>query len=196
MKIDITGIENFDGLTADELRAWIKDYELPDNDQEISKLRAEYQKKSNALDKVSSELTQMKKNERSRMSAEEQAKADHEKELSDLKAANEAMLKELTIGKYTNKYLELGYEAEAAGKIADAQFSGDTEAMFKIMAEYRKSVEAHTKSELMKNSPRPDGAGAGGDGNKTAPNLEIAKKLGEASANVAKQTSDILKSYM
>lgn len=196
MKLDTGLIKDFDTLDADGLRAAIAALDLPDGNDELKKLREEYQRKSSALDKTSSELAETKKQLKGKMSQDEAEKAAREEEYNQLVQERDALKKENQLTKFKAKYLSLGYDETAADKAANAQYSGDSDALFTIMGEQNKKLETKLKADLLKETPRPDGAGGSPEKNDSPENVELAKKFGEARANSAKAANDALKNFL
>ncbi len=196
MKLDTALIKDFDTLDADGLRAAIAALDIPDGNDALQKLREEYQKKSSALDKISSELAEAKKRLKGKMSQDEAEKAAREEEYNKLIEERDALRKENQLTKFKAKYLSLGYDETAADKAANAQFNGDSDALFTIMGEQNTKLEAKLKADLLKGTPRPDGAGGSPDRNDSPENVTLAKQLGEAKANSMKVASDALKQFL
>lgn len=162
MKFDKNLIENFDNLSAEELKAALENLELPSgedksNDDEIAKLKA-------ALNKASSEASDYKKQLREKMSAEEKEKA--EKEAAD-KEKDELIAKlqrERAVTNYTAKLIGLGISEAEAKKTAEKMPSGLDDTFFDTFSNFKNEVERKTKAELTKGTPRP---GGGSDTDKT-----------------------------
>ena len=196
MKLDTALIKDFDTLDADGLRAAIAALDLPDGNEELKKLREEYQKKSSALDKTSSDLAEVKKQLKGKMSQDEADKAAREEEYNKLIQERDALKKENQLTKFKAKYLSLGYDEAAADKAANAQFSGDSDTLFSIMGEQNTKLEAKLKADLLKGTPRPEGAGGGSGKNDSPENVTLAKQFGEARANSMKAANDALKHFL
>ncbi len=154
MKFDKNLIENFDELSADELRAKLLEIEFEtdkgNNDDEIAKLKA-------ALNKASSEASDFKKQLREKMSAEEKEKA--EKEAAD-KAKDELIAqlqKEQSVANYTAKLIALGINEADAKKTAETMPSGLDDTFFATFNNFKGDIERKVKAEITKGTPRPDG---------------------------------------
>ena len=109
-KIDISAIEGYTEMSAEEKLAALEAYE-PDMSGFVPK---------SALDKAASEAASYKKQLREKMTAEEE-KAERE---AEERAALEARVKELerekTIHGYISSYLGMGYEEKLAKATAEA----------------------------------------------------------------------------
>ena len=107
-----------------------------------------------------------------------------------------ALLKEKTISEFKAKYLGLGYNDAAATKIAEAQANGDSTAMFQAMAEHATAMRETIKGELLKGTPGPEGAGGGSGGSEKSKDVEIAEKIGKASADNNAAARNIVNKYI
>lgn len=153
-KIDVSKIEGYADMTAEEKIAALEAYETADPDY------TGYIKKS-MFDKVTSELAAKKRELREKMTAEEQQKQEEEQRQQELQAKYEALLKKTEISDYKAKLLGMGYEESLATATAEAMAGGDTEAVFAAQKKHLENVEKRVRAEALKDTPRPvpDGAG-------------------------------------
>lgn len=167
-KIDVSKIEGYAEMSAEDKLKALEAYEVPDPDY------SGYVKKD-VFDKTAKELADKKKELKDKLTAEEQA-ADEakekqeamEKELNDLR-------RESTISKTKAKYLSLGYDEKLAEETAQAVADGDTEKVFANEKKHLADFEKQIRADALKNSPRPDG----GQGGNTM-TLEKFRKLSPA----------------
>lgn len=156
--------------------------------------KAEIAKLRNALSKANSEAANYKKQLRAKMSDEEIAKAESAKAMEELQDKYNALLRDSTIANHTARYMAMpGYDEKLARDTAQALFDGDMDKVFqnqqKANAEYEKKIRA----ELVKQDPRPNGAGS--DGNEEPESVQIARKIGKSRFEAAKNATDVLKKY-
>ena len=149
---------------------------------------AEIARLKNALAKANSEAADYKKQLRAKMSDDEAAAAERDAKWAEMEAKLQALEMEKTISTYKASYLAMnGYDEKLAQETAEALAKGD---MAKVFANQQKAMEAHDKAlkaELLRNTPKPEGAG-GGDNRDEDPSVELARKLGKekaASMNVS-----------
>lgn len=193
--IDTSTIENFDSMTDAEKVAALLGVEIPEK-VDLTK----YVEKS-VFDKKASEAADWKhqhdsvKAERDNLlSEDEKNKRAESEEKAALLAKVEALEKENMVKDYTNKYLALDYDPTLAAETARAMADGDMEKVFANSEKHKAALEAKIKAELMKNDPKPGGAGAKNDGETAA--IEQAKRIGNAKAVADKSTADVLSHYI
>ena len=181
MNIDTSTIEGFDGMTAEQKVDALLKVEVPE------KVDLTGYVKKDLFDKTASELAEAKKTAKAKMTEEEQAAAEREAKWAEMEAKLQALEMEKTISTYKASYLAMnGYDEKLAQETAEALAKGD---MAKVFANQQKAMDAHDKAlkaELLRNTPKPEGAGSGD--NHDDPSVELARKLGKekaASMNVS-----------
>jgi len=122
-KIDISTIEGYSEMTAEEKLAALEALELPEPD-------FTGWVKKDALDKVASEAASYKKQLREKMTAEEEKAEREAEERAALQKRVEELERERTIHGYVSSYLAMGYEESLAKSTAEALVSGDMETVF------------------------------------------------------------------
>lgn len=164
MKIDLTSIEGYADMTADEKIAALEAFEYEGSD-ELSKYK-------NAASKANSEAADYKRQLKDAQAklAEANTKAtegqtDYEKQLAEMQEQVNAMKREKTVSDYTARFVSNGYAADLAATAATALVDGDAETFFNGLASF---VEAHAKSikaDMAKGSIAPNKGNP--DSNKT-----------------------------
>lgn len=152
MKIkDLLGDAYKEGMTLDEVETALGDIELPeDKSEEIEKLKK-------ALSKSNSEASDFKKQLRDKMD-EDQRKAEEDKESREkLQNDYDALLRRVTISDNKAKLLALGYAEDLATETAEAMVDGDTDKVFANQQKHLVAVEKKLRSDLIKDTPKPDG---------------------------------------
>lgn len=176
MNIDTSTIEGFDGMTAEQKVDALLRVEVPE------KVDLTGYVKKDLFDKTASELAEAKKAAKAKMSEEEQAAAERDAKWAEMEAKLQALEMEKTISTYKASYLAMnGYDEKLAQDTAEALAKGD---MAKVFANQQKAMDAHDKAlkaELLRNTPKPEGAG-GGDNRDEDPSVELARKLGKEKA--------------
>lgn len=155
-KIDISKIEGYADMTAEEKLAALEALDLPDPDY------TGWVKKDLA-DKYASEAAGYKKQLRERMSEDEAAKAKADEDMAKVMAELESLRADKAIGEYTTQFMSLGYDEALAKSTAAAIQKGDMTTMFKNHAKFVVDHEKAMKAELLKQTPTPpagDGSGA------------------------------------
>jgi len=154
-KIDISKIEGYADMTAEEKLAALEALDLPDPDY------TGWVKKDIA-DRYASEAAGYKKQLRERMSEDEAAKVKADEERAEILAELESLRADKAIGEYTTQFMSLGYDETLAKSTAAAIQKGDMTTMFKNHAKFVVDRDKAMKAELLKNTPAPpagDGAG-------------------------------------
>lgn len=161
MNIDVTKIEGFDGMTAEEKVKALMGYEYDDNSQALKEAKAEVERYKNAQSKASSEAAEYKRQLREKMSDEEKQAKDNAEKFETLKTEHDALLKKVKISENKAKFLALGYSEDLANETAEALFNGDTEKVFANQKAYQETLESKIKADVLKSTPKP--VGGGGD---------------------------------
>ena len=138
-------------MSAEDILKALENVELPgDNSSEIERLK-------NALSKSNSEAADYKRQLKERMSAEElKAKEDAEK-LEKIEKERDELLREKTISTNKVRLLALGYEESLADETAEAMANGELDKVFANQKKHIESVEKKIKSEILKDTPKPNG---------------------------------------
>lgn len=148
MKIDVSTIEGFDGMSAEEKVNALLGVDLPDNNGEIEKLKA-------SLNKATSEASEWKKKHNALLS-EDQRKAEEDNEaMSALKEELETLRREKTVSSYQARLLENGYGKDDAEQGAKLLADGNIDAFFGTLSTYKGNLEKSIKAELLKSNPVP-----------------------------------------
>ena len=154
MKYDTGTIENFDGLTADELREIIRNIDIPeDMTDAYNRLKAQF-------DKTSSAYAATKKDIASKQSASEREAAEKEEAYRELQEQFDALQRKTTITEFAAKYAALGMDEKLASATAEAQYNGESEKVFANLATLKANNEKALRADIAKNAPKIDTAGS------------------------------------
>jgi hypothetical protein len=152
MALDITKIPGYkDGMTAEEQIALLKNYE-PDYSGYIRK---------DVFDKTASELADLKKQLKAKMTEEEAKAAEQAANEKALRDELEALRKESAIAKNKANFLKQGYDDDLAEKAAEALATGDSAKLFEYMNVHIENVKKIAAAAAMAGDHVPP-AGQGG----------------------------------
>ena len=147
-KIDITKIDGYESMSAEEKLAALEALDLPEPDY------SGWVKKDVA-DKYASEAAGYKKQLREKMTEEEAAKAKAAEELASAMAELETLRADKAVSEYTAQFMGIGYDEALAKSTARAIQKGDMAAMFTNHAKFVAEREKALKAELLKDTPAP-----------------------------------------
>lgn len=177
MKIDTTMIPNFDKLPqeAQDAILGMEFADAPDMSQFVAKA---------VFDKKASEAADLNRQLRSKMTEEEQSKAEQAEAMKAMQAELESLRAEKAVSEFTSQFLGLGYGEELAKSTATALHKGDMQTLFKNHAKFTADREKALKAELLRATPVPP-AGDGPKGMSKADfqKLSLAEKNKFASEN-------------
>lgn len=156
-KIDTSGIENFDTMTADEKVAALLAYQYDDGSEKLKAAEADAAKWKAASDKASSEAAGYKKQLRDKLTDEERTKQETNDTLEAMKAKLAEYEQREKISSAKAVFLGGGFDEKTATDAANAFISGDIEKMSAAVKAFRESTVANAKSELLADTPRPEG---------------------------------------
>lgn len=186
--IDTSTIEGFEGMTAEQKVEALLSVEVPEKvDLTGFVTKATF-------DKTASDLADAKKQLREKMTADEQAANAAAEATQKLQDDYNALLKKSTIAEHTANYLALGYDENLAKSTAEALFDGDMEKVFANQQMFNANREKELRAEIMKDTPRPNGAGGSEPTEKA--NEKLASQIGKDKAAAYTASDDILKHYM
>ena len=181
--ISTESIEGFDSMTAEQKVEALLKVEVPDK-VDLSG----YIQKSQ-FDKVSSELAEARK-----LSEDEAAKAQADADRKALEDKYTELLRKSTIAEHTARYIAMpGYDEKLARETAEALFDGKMDVVFANQQKANAAYEKKLRADLVKQDPKPDGAGGGTEEKDEA--VEFAKKLGKQRADALKNANEGLKHY-
>lgn len=167
MKIDVTGIEGYADMSAEEKLAALESYEYDDHSAELADLG----KYKEATDKATKEAAEYKKQLKT---LQEQTKTGNTKAddtIAQLQAKVEELTRQNTIANYAAQFTALGYDSELAQATAIATADGDVSAVFENQRKFLEQHDKDLKADIFKQTPKP---GQGGTG-KPAPTMTLEK---------------------
>lgn len=196
--IDTTLIEGFDAMSAEDKLAAVLKVEIPEA-VDLSK----YISKA-TFDKKASEAAELAKKLKSKMTDDEIANEEREKEkqesaqkYTDLETKFNELVRKNTIAEYKAQYLSQGMDAALAEETAKALADGDMNKVFANQAKAHAELEQKIKKDLMSKTPKPGGYNLdhneGGDDDEAS---ALSKKIGRERAEAYKNASETLKHYI
>lgn len=192
-QFDVSQIDGFDGMTAEEQVKALLDAEIPES-VDMSKFVSK-----ELFDKKVSELAGTNKKLKDQMNADQQKKVEEEEakqaeaqRFKDLESKYNELLKASTLKEHTISLTGLGFDEKLAGETATAIVDGDAAKLFanmkKFLGEYEKAIE----KKLMDKTPNPGGS-SGKDEEDAA--IKKAKALYGDKSGADKNYADILGHY-
>ena len=140
-----------EGMSVEEIESALESVDFPtDNSAEIDRLKT-------ALSKSNSEAADYKRQLKEKMSADElKAKEDAEKQ-EKLQSDYDELLRKVTVSENKAKLLALGYDDTLATETAEAMANGELDKVFANQKKHLDAVEKKVRSEILKDTPKPDG---------------------------------------
>lgn len=164
-KIDVTQIEGYENMTAEEKLKALEAFDVPDPDY------SGFVKKEQ-FDKTASELAAAKKQLKEKMTEDEAARQREQEEREELQENYNKLLRESTISKNKAKLIALGYEEALADETATAMADGDSEKMFINQQKHLTAFEKKIRAEVLKTTPKPTP-----DGDNKTMTLDTLRKM-------------------
>lgn len=165
-KIDVSKIEGYAEMSAEDKLKALEAYDVPDPD-----LSGYVDKK--LYDKTASELADKKKELREKLTDDEAAKQKEQEEREEMQKELDALRRESTVSKNKAKLVALGYDEALADDTAEAMSDGKLDKVFANQKKHLEAFEKKVRAEALKNTPKPTPDGDG--------NTMTLKKLREMS---------------
>ena len=165
-QIDTSAIQGFTEMTPEDQVKALLAFQYDDGTAKVKEAEEKAAKAKAAMDKAASEAAGYKKQLTEKMTDEERAKQEAD---STIKAMQEKLAEyeqRERLSAARTMFLSGGFDDALSGKAAEAFIAGDTEKFTAILKQYRESITAGAKAELMGNNPKPDG-GSGNTGART-----------------------------
>lgn len=173
-KIDVSKIEGYDEMSAEDKVKALEALEYEDNAAELERLK-------NANSKLSSESAEWKRKHNALLSEDEKKKQEGAEKVAQMEKELAGLRKDKQVSEYKAKFLAQGYSEELALSSATALADGDTAKVFAnqqtFLTEYTKTL----KAEALKGTPKPPN-GSGSEATDYAKLIETAQVEGNISA--------------
>ena len=173
-KIDVSTIDGYADMTAEEKLAALENYEYNDHSAEL----ADLDKYKDATNKATSEAAEYKKQLKALQDQQKTGNTKADATIAQLQEQVAELTRQNTISSYTAQFVALGYDAELAKATAIATADGDVATVFENQQKFLEQHDKDVKANILKQTPKP---GQGGTG-KQAPamTLEKFRKLSQA----------------
>ena len=146
------------------------------------------------FDAKATEAANLSKQLKAKMTDDEAAKAQADADRKALEDKYTELLRKSTIAEHTARFIAMpGYDEKLARETAEALFDGNMDKVFENQQKANAAYEKKLRAEMVKQDPKPDGAG--GDDKKKDTAVEFAKKLGKQRADALKSANEGLKNY-
>lgn len=123
-------------------------------EDQIQQLLVENAKLKRAVDKSSSEAADYKKKYNATLSEQEKASLEKAEEQARRDERLAELEREVSVHKFTESFLDLGYDKESAIAAATAQVDNDVETLFKLQKKILDEKLLAKEQELIKDMPR------------------------------------------
>lgn len=135
---------------ADEPKADTKTAE-----EMYAELLAENKRMKKAVDKATADASDWKKKFLATQSESEKLSMEKAERDAALKEELEALRRESKVNKFAKSFMACGYSEEMATKAAEAQYSGDTDELFRLQKLHSENMAKQIRADIMKSMPVP-----------------------------------------
>lgn len=143
---ETTGVEP----KADEPKVDAKTVE-----EQMAELLAENKRMKKAVDKATADASDWKKKFLATQSESEKLSMEKAERDAALKEELEMLRKESKVNKFAKSFMACGYSEEMATKAAEAQYSGDTDELFRLQKLHSENMAKQIRADIMKSMPVP-----------------------------------------
>ena len=116
-------------------------------------VNAEVEKLKAALSKANSEAAEYKRALREKQTEQERAEAERLEQEKSMREELEALRKDKTVTEYTNKALEVGFDADTAAQAANALADGDMTVVFDCLKAFVEATKTRLENEALNRQP-------------------------------------------
>ena len=180
-KIDVSKIEGYAEMSAEEKLQVLESFEYDDGASEIERYK-------NATSKANSEAAEWKKKHNALLSEDEKSKQEQADYIAKLEKQNAELLEERDVAKHKTELLTMGYSEELATETAKALFDGDISKVLKNQAKFVAEQKKAVIAESVKNTSVPPVNN--GDG-KTLTKAEFSKMSLSEQMKVFNETPEL-----
>ena len=125
----------------------------PEPKKDEKPVNAEVEKLKAALSKANGEAAEYKRQLREKQSEAERAEADRLEQERALREELESLRKEKAVTDYTNRAMEVGFDADIAAKTANAMADGDIPAVFDALKAFVEATTKRIQNEALNRQP-------------------------------------------
>lgn len=194
-QFDVSQIEGFDGMTAEEQVKALLGAEIPEA-VDLSKFVSKevYDKSISDLNSKNKKLKDQMNEEQQKKLADEEAKQQEAQKFADLESKYQELLKQSTLKEHTISLNGLGFDDKLAADTATAIVDGDAAKLFKNMKTFLEGFRKSVEKELMDKNPGVNGNG-GQNKEEADKAVEFAKGLLGSKKETGTGYSDVMKQY-
>jgi len=160
-KIDISKIQNYENMTAEEKVKALEAYEFEVDNSEVERLKTEVKRLKTAVSKANSEVAEWKKKHNALLSEEERKEAERLEAQQAIEKENAELRKEKAIYESKARFLGLGYDEKLALETAQALVDGDMDKVFANQQIHIENVKKAERAAGVANDPTPPAGGGG-----------------------------------
>ena len=120
-----------------------------------AELLADNKRMKKAIDKATADASEWKKKYMATQSESEKLSMEKAERDAALKEELEMLRKESAINKFAKSFMGCGYSEDMAVKAAEAQYSGDTDELFRIQKLHNDNMAKQIRADIMKTMPVP-----------------------------------------
>ena len=155
---NIQSNETVDNASQPEVKAATTpkadDKPTPSAEEQLQQLMVENAKLKRAMDRASSEAADYKKKYNATLSEQERASQEKAEEQARRDERLAELERENSIHKFTEQFLDIGYDKESAIAAATAQVDGDAETLIKLQQKIIEQKVLAKEQELYRDIPR------------------------------------------
>lgn len=123
-------------------------------EEQLQQLMVENAKMKRAMERANSEAADYKKKYNATLSEQEKASLEKAEEQAKRDERLAELEREVSVHRFTESYLDLGYDKESAIAAATAQVDGDIDTLFKLQKKVIDEKVLAKEQELIKDIPR------------------------------------------
>ena len=150
MKIDVSTIEGYENMTAEQKLEALLSVDV--SDSEVAKLKKQISDKN-------AEIADWKKKHNALLSEDERKKTENEEILTQMQQELETLRREKAVSGFTAKFIGLGLSEADSLKAAESLGDGNFENLFSVLGTYKTNLEKTIKTQLMQGNQAPGGSG-------------------------------------
>ncbi len=166
-KIDVSAIEGYSDMTAEEKLSALESFEYDDHSSEV----ADLDKYKEAVTKATHEASEYKKQLKALQDAQKTGNSKADDTIAKLQEQVAELTRQNTIASYTAQFTALGYSTELAEATAIATADGDVATVFENQRKFLEQHDKDTKADILRQTPKPGAVGTG----KPAPAMTLDK---------------------
>lgn len=144
-----------EGMSEEEISSSLEKLGIKNNDSELTKMKE-------LISKANSEAANYKKELRAKQTEQEAKEAERNEELEQMRQQLATLEHEKKVAEYSSKFASYGYDSSMATENANALINGDIDTVLANQAKYLETQKGLIKSELMKQTPRPESGNSDG----------------------------------